>query len=308
MTKKKLERSNTLKGQSGGVNIVTHKEVMEKKGLVQSIPIADINPPKYHDRKSYTQEDVVELAKNIEASGGRLLQPIVLRKVGEKLERIIGFMRMEAYKYMGRKEIEAIVLRDVSDEEAILYMLSENIQRKDPNIYDQTVSILEYIGVALGAEVDEVKKLLYHFRNIDSKTIKETSDDMMAKRELMETITNKLGKISVSTLINRLKIFSLNTNILDALKSGDISYGAAVEINKAKEDEKIKRYIELIKNGEISIKEVQEQIRRAKDHAKKPHSPLPYNISNKEGSTVLSLDQELSETQLKKLEKFLSTL
>lgn len=308
MAKKKLERSNTLKRQSGGVNIVTHKEVMEKKGLVQSIPIAEIAPPKYHDRKSYTQEDVIELAKNIEASGGKLLQPIVLRKVGEKLERIIGFMRMEAYKYMGRKEIEAIVLTNVSDEEAILYMLSENIQRKDPNIYDQTVSILEYIGVALGAEVDEVKKLLYHFRNIDSKTIKEASVNMVAKRELMETITNKLGKISVSTLINRLKIFSLNTNILEALKSGDISYGAAVEINKAKEDEKIQRYIELIKNGEISIKELKEQIRKTKDQAKKPHSPLPYNISNKEGSTVLSLEQELSEIQLKKLEKFLSTL
>jgi len=308
MAKQKLVRSNTLKGQSGGVNIVTHKEVMEKKGLVQSIPIAEIVPPKYHDRKSYTQEDVIELAKNIEASGGKLLQPIVLRKVGEKLERIIGFMRMEAYKYMGRKEIEAIVLTEVSDEEAILYMLSENIQRKDPNIYDQTVSILEYIGVALGAEVEEVKKLLYHFRNIDSKTIKEASSETAAKRELMESITNKLGKISVSTLINRLKIFSLHTNILDALKSGDISYGAAVEINKAKEDEKIKKYIELIKNGEISIKEMREQIRKEKDQAKKPHSPLPYNISNKEGSTVLSLEQELSEIQLKKLEKFLSTL
>jgi len=308
MKAKKLERSNTLKGKSGGINIVTHKDIMEKKGLIQNVSIKDITSPKFHDRKSYTKEDVVELAKNIEASGGRLLQPIVLRKVDGKLERIIGFMRIEAYKYMGKKEIEAIVLTNVSDEEAILYMLSENIQRKDPNMYDQTVSILEYIGVALEVTVEDVKKLLYHFRNIDSKTIKEVSDDMVAKRELMETITNKLGKISVSTLINRLKIFSLNPNILDALKSGDISYAAAVEINKAKDDAKIKRYIELIKNAEISIKEVREQIRRAKDDAKKPHVPLPYNISNKEGTMVLSIDKELSEAQLKKLEKFLSTL
>jgi len=308
MKKTRLERSNTLKGKNGGINIVTHKEVMEKKGLVQSIPISEINPPKYHDRKSYTQEDIIELAKNIEASGGKLLQPIVLRRVDERLERIIGFMRIEAYKYMGRKEIEAIVLTDVSDEEAILYMLSENIQRKDPNIYDQTVSIIDYISVALGISVEEVKKLLYHFRNIDSKTIKEASDDMLAKRELMESITNKLGKISVSTLINRLKIFSLKTDILDALKSGVISYGAAVEINKAKDEKVIKRYIELIKNGEISVKEVREQIRRTKDSIKKMHPPLSYNISSKEGVTVLSVDQELSKVQLKKLEKFLLTL
>jgi len=308
MPAKKLERSNTLKRKIGDVRVVTHKDIMDKKGLIQKVSISDIVPPKFHDRKSYTQKDVIELAKNIEASGGRLLQPIVLRKVDNGLERMIGFMRMEAYKYMGKKEIEAIVLTDVSDEEAMLYMLSENIQRKDPNIYDQTTGILEYIGVALGVSGDEVKKLLYHFRNIDSKTIKEASNDMVKKRELMETITNKLGKISVSTLINRLKIFSLNASILAALKSGDISYGAAVEINKAKDDAKIKAYIEFVKNGEISIKEVQEQIRKAKDDAKKPRSALLYNISNKEGTTILSVDQELSKAQLKKLEKFLLTL
>lgn len=307
---KELQFGNTFKGKAGGVKVVTSSEIMESKEPIQEIEIAKIHAPKFHDRKNYSKESIVELAKNIQANkDGKLLQPIVVRVLEDgSIERMIGFRRIEAYKFMGRKKIEAKVLSNISDEEALLIMLSENIQREDPNIYDQTVGILEYIGVALNMGFDDIKKLLYHFRNIDSKTIANPSEEILQKRELIESITNKLGKISVSTLINRLKIFSFNDLVLDALNCGDISFNAGLELNKFKDKEKIKELIAKVKAGELSVSGIKEILKEEKSKSKKPHKELSYDLNADKERVVLSFNEKLNKSQIDKLEKFLRTL
>ena len=154
MKKKKLVRANSLKKEVGGLTIVTSSDIKEKKELIQKIAIKDILEPKVHDRKSYSRDDISSLARNIQATK-MLLQPIVVRKIDNKFERIIGFRRIEAVKELGWKEIPAIVLKDISDEEAMLIMLSENIQRENLNVFDQTVGIMEYIGLAFEMSFDD---------------------------------------------------------------------------------------------------------------------------------------------------------
>lgn len=51
---------------------------------------------------------IIELSKSIEAVG--LIYPVVLRRVGEGLERIIDYRRIEAYKILGKETIPAIIL------------------------------------------------------------------------------------------------------------------------------------------------------------------------------------------------------
>lgn len=305
--KKKLTRANSLKNEIGGLKVMTSSEVMEKKELIQKIPIKDIAEPKVHDRKSYSKEEISSLAKNIKATK-MLLQPIVVRKIGNKYERIIGFRRIEAVKELGWKEIPAIILKDISDEEAMLIMLSENIQRENLNVYDQTVGILEYIGLAFDLSFEEVKKLLYHFRNVDSKTITSDPEKSEMQREKMEAITQKLGNISVASLINRLKVFSLKDVILDALKEGKVSYTAAVELNKISDMQKLKNFIGALSSGQCSIKDIKSYLREEKKRNRPAHKVINYKVERRDDGITLSINEKLNNAQLKKLEKFLAQL
>jgi len=304
--KQKLVRANSLQNKVGGLNIVTSSDVKEKKELIQKIALKDILVPKVHDRKSFSKEEISSLARNIQATK-MLLQPIVVRKIGNKFERIIGFRRIEAVKELGWKEIPAIVLKDISDEEAMLIMLSENIQRENLNVFDQTVGIMEYIGLAFELSFDEIKKLLYHFRNVDSKTISSDPEKSENQREKMEAITQKLGNISVATLINRLKMFTFKELILDAMKEGEVSYTAALELNKISDEEEIKNFIKALSSGECSIKEIKAYIKNQKKSSV-THNSLKYKVESSDKGVVLSIDEPLNEKQLKRLEKFLNTL
>ena len=304
--KKPLVRANSLKSEMG-LPVVTHKELLDQKELIQKISLSDILEPKVHDRKSYSTEDISSLAKNIKATK-MLLQPIVVRKVDDKYERIIGFRRIKAVQELGWKEIPAIILKDVSDEEAMLIMLSENIQRENLNVYDQTVGIMEYIGLAFDMSFDEVKKLLYHFRNVDSKTIASDPEKSEAQRERMESITQKLGNISVASLINRLKVFSLKEIILEALKEGKVSYTAATELNKIADDQKIKNFIGALASGQCSIKDIKSFLKEQKKQSTPAHKAIKYKLEKRDDGVSLSINANLSDSQLKKLEKFLAQL
>ena len=307
MAKEKLVRANTMKRKQGGLPVVTHKELLEKRELIHKIPLSSITEPKVHDRKSYSRDDISSLAKNIKATKF-LLQPIVVRKIGDKYERIIGFRRIEAVKELGWKDIPAIVLEDISDEQAMLIMLSENIQRENLNVYDQTVGIMEYIGLAFKMNFEEVKKLLYHFRNVDSKTIASDPEKSEGQREKMESITQKLGNISVASLINRLKVFSLKDIILAALKEGKVSYTAAVELNKISDDQKIKSFIGALISGQCSIKDIKAFVKEQKMKSTPAHKVIKYSIQKSDNGVTLSIDEQLKDAQLKKLEKFLAQL
>ena len=70
--------------------------------------------------------DILELTMSIEAKG--VIEPIIVRPVGDKYEVIVGRRRFEASKAAGRTTIPAII-RDVSNGEAVAMSLMENIQR-----------------------------------------------------------------------------------------------------------------------------------------------------------------------------------
>ena len=202
------------------------------------VAISDILSPTYHDRRWHDKMAIVELSRSIESVG--LIYPVVLRRVGEKLERIIGYRRIEAYKVLNRQSIPAIILDDVSDEMAILLMTTENLQREDISVYDETLAIIDYIKVALAADGKEVEKLLNRFKNHSAGAIELTSDEKN-KRELVSEILKKTGKIDISALINRLNMLSMHQLIKDALSQSQLSFTNAQILQRLAKDEKVLR-------------------------------------------------------------------
>ena len=304
---KDLERVNSLKRKTSPL-VTSVSDLAKSKELIQAIRITEILPPKYHDRKHYSQDSIEELAKNIKANKGqKLLQPIIVRQVEGGYERIVGFRRIEAYKFLGKEKIEAIVLTNITEEEAILMMLSENIQREDPSIFDQTVGIMNYLSVSQNVSIDEIKQMLYRFRNMDSKVITATEEDI-AKREIIELTTQKLGKISVATMVNRLKMFSLHKEILTALSRGEITYSIALEIDKQKDEEKMRMLLEAAKNKDISVREIKTFFPKEKTaSATKCKDPLKFEIKEEEGGAIFSF-QDISKSELKKIKNYIENL
>ncbi len=99
------------------------------------IHVIDIRPDQ--PRKSFDQAALAELADSIAQNG--VLQPILVRPVGDRYEIIAGERRFRASKMAGLSEIPAVTVT-ATDEEAARYALIENIQRSDLNPYEEAAA------------------------------------------------------------------------------------------------------------------------------------------------------------------------
>ena len=93
-----------------------------------SLPIASIVRNPDQPRKSFDETQLSELSDSIKQNG--VLQPILVRKKGDKYEIVAGERRYQASKLAGLKEIPAIV-REIDDAEVFQLALIENLQRSD---------------------------------------------------------------------------------------------------------------------------------------------------------------------------------
>ena len=298
----KVERVDPF--ASNGLGVIGVEELQKQGGDKTTIPVASIISPKWHDRKIYDKSRIEDLANNIMATGGELLQPIIVRdEGGGKYLRIAGFRRVEAYKVLKKESIPALVLpKEKFDTEAcMLIMMSENLQREDVNFYDQTVAILEYISLVKGKTIEEVKSLLYRVRNDRSGVTKESDEATIFSQEV-GILTQKLGNITVGSLINRLAIFKYSDYIIDAIKSGCLNQASAGLFNKLhkKLNEEAKTILKKYCNKEVNIDEVKALTKNEEN--------APYRIRVDARGTHISVPRKIPEDVIKKIEDILSKL
>jgi ParB/RepB/Spo0J family partition protein len=99
-------------------------------GQFRMVPIGDIKPSPFNPRTeaSFDKADLAELGETFKAHG--VLEPILLRPIGKDFELMGGERRWRAAKVAGLAEIPAIV-RQATDDEAMVLQIIENHQRKD---------------------------------------------------------------------------------------------------------------------------------------------------------------------------------
>lgn len=96
----------------------------------QEINVQSVEPSPYQARREIPPEQLNELAESIRSEG--LLQPIVVRKVGEKFQLIAGERRWRAFQQLKIKTIPARVV-DASNASSAALGLIENLQREGLN-------------------------------------------------------------------------------------------------------------------------------------------------------------------------------
>lgn len=107
----------------------TPAEVDNKKIVDIDVSLIDANP--YQPRKVFDDTGLAELSDSIKEHG--LIQPIVLRKVGNRYQIISGERRTRATRLAGLPTIKAQVYDDIDDKAMAEWALIENIQRVDLN-------------------------------------------------------------------------------------------------------------------------------------------------------------------------------
>ena len=97
-------------------------------GLIVHLPVDLIRPGRAQMRRFFDPDALDGLADSIRSSG--LIQPIVVRSMGEEYELLAGERRWRAAQRAGLHEIPAIVRDDIDDQEAVVLGLIENLQRE----------------------------------------------------------------------------------------------------------------------------------------------------------------------------------
>ncbi len=190
--------------------------------MVQKIPIDTIRPNRWQPRKAFDEAALAELVQSIKEHG--LLQPISVWKDADgSFELIAGERRWRACKAAGMKEVEAIVKKDLSDQQKFGLSLIENIQREDLNAIDHALAY---------------KQLMEEF------SISQTD------------IARKLGK-SKSAVSNTLRLLELEEDIQKGIQTGAISEGHARALISIPDKGKRKEAYERILTDKISVREIE---------------------------------------------------
>lgn len=111
--------------------------VLIRDGAPLEIPLEAVVPNPHQPRRTMDEASIAELAASLKATG--LIQPIVVRRVGETYQLIAGERRWRASKVAGLAKIPAII-RDVDSFTQARMALVENIQRENLNPIDRALA------------------------------------------------------------------------------------------------------------------------------------------------------------------------
>ncbi|MFY9610657.1 MAG: ParB/RepB/Spo0J family partition protein [Blastocatellia bacterium] len=122
------------------------------------LDVESIDPGVEQPRRDFNEEKLTELARSIEANG--VIQPIVVRRVGERFQIIAGERRWRAAKKAALKRIPSLI-RNVPEENILELSLIENIQRQELNPIEEANAyrkLQEQLGITQEAVAQRVGK------------------------------------------------------------------------------------------------------------------------------------------------------
>lgn len=170
-----------------------------------SLPITNIVTNPDQPRKSFDETQLSELSDSIKQNG--VLQPILVRKKGDKYEIVAGERRYQASKLAGLKEIPAIV-REIDDAEVFQLALIENLQRSDLTPIEEARGYRQLLDTK-GLTQEGLAKILSKSRSAIANTLRlmdlpQEVQDMMEEGQI--TAGHARAILAVPTEEGRIKL------------------------------------------------------------------------------------------------------
>lgn len=225
-----------------------------EEGMIQSreLLIDEISPNRFQPRKYFDDEKLEELVTSIRDNG--ILQPVVVQKVVNGYELVMGERRWRASKKAGLKKIPAVI-REVSDAQALELAIIENIHRQDLNPIEE------------------------------AEAYARLADDFALTQEM---IAKKVGK-SRTAVANILRLLKLPRSIKEDLISGKLSMGHARALLGLEEARQAQALCKEIFKEDLTVRQTESRVNRLKQPAlTKPASPAA-----KKNIFIKDLEKEL---------------
>lgn len=191
--------------------------------VVAYLKTSTIRDNPFQPRTDYDETKLQDLMDSIKEKG--IIQPILVREVEGGYEVIAGERRLKAARALNMADVPAII-KSVTDGEALVIALIENVQREDLNPIE---------------EAQAYRRLIEEFKFTQENVAKAVGKDR-------------------STISNIMRLLKLPDDIQGMVYGGDISMGHARALLSLESTEEIKMFFAMIREKGLSVRELENLI------------------------------------------------
>ena len=208
-------------GRGMGALLGDFEDTTVEKSAYQILPIHKVEPNPGQPRQDFDEEELQSLADSIATHG--VVQPLTVRKIsGSYYQIIAGERRWRAARIAGLREIPAVIM-EADDRKTMELALIENLQRQDLNPVEEALgyrTLMEEYGLT------------------------------------QEDTSSRVGK-SRPAVANALRLLSLNPQVLEMVRKGELTAGHARAVLSLKSDKLQQDAAQKIANLGLSVRQAE---------------------------------------------------
>ncbi|WP_288405127.1 ParB/RepB/Spo0J family partition protein [uncultured Deinococcus sp.] len=202
MTRKRPDRHPSLDALLGGA-----AALVKAPDLTMQLPVGDLAPGAGQPRRNFDAAGLERLAESIRREG--ILQPLLVRPVGTGHEIVAGERRWRAAQLAGLTEVP-VVVRNLTDHQARVAALIENLVREDLNLVDEVDAKLELAASVLELPAAEARGRLMQL-------LREEPGEQHAA---LQAAFTPLGEEWTTFARNKLRVLNWPPVVLEAVRGG----------------------------------------------------------------------------------------
>ncbi len=239
----------------------------ESRSAAELVRTEDIKT-RTQPRRYFDPEKLEQLVQSVKQHG--ILEPLLVRPLADnQYELVAGERRYRAAALVGLTEVP-VVVRELSDTEALQLALVENLQREDLNPVEETEGILQLLALKLNLPLPEIPPLLYQMKNAFEKDLGKNSDvrdnaipnPESDSEPSVQSVFDELRLMSwYSFTCNRLPLLRLPSDILEVLRRGEIEYTKAKALAQVKDETERRTLLEDAIAQSFSLTQIRERVK-----------------------------------------------
>ena len=275
------------------------------------IPIAKIQLSSQQPRRYFAPDKLKQLTNSVTEHG--ILEPLLVRPLKDgHYELVAGERRFRAATAASLESVP-VVVKELTDSEALQLALVENLQREDLNPVEETEGILQLIALRENIAVDEVTSRLYRMYNEVKGNVNSSNPNVRVNEfdDSVKAIFNSLLSMNWESFVkNKLPLLNLPVDILEALRAGKIEYTKAKAIASVKDETARTKLLENAIANSLSLSQIRELIKELKPVKQQEQLRTRFDVTYKRAKQAKSLwsnakKKKQLESLLTKLEKLI---
>lgn len=241
------------------VPVVEVPEPADKSDLLH-LNVYEIDDNPFQPRRDFSEPEIASLAESLKEHD--MLQPVLVRRVGDRYQLISGERRLRAAIRAGWSTVPAR-LREADDRLVAELAIVENLQRKDLNPIEKALSFKRYLDQHRCTQDDLAQRL----------------------------------KIDRSTIANLVRLLELPDSVLDSVRRGEVSAGHARAMLPLGDEKEQIAFADRVKSEGLSVRDVERLVQERVEELDGHILPMTGEVRTKRRKSasgqVAALEKEL---------------